>query len=244
MRSAGSILVMLALAGIPQEALADESESNDVLQRMNTRARERYESGDLVGAAVTYGAMLDRLPENAVNREERDNLVLIALAVYVEAYEKTRDAELLHYALVVFESYEAQYHRVYDGQSISAYAVEAGRMIRELQVEAEPPVPPPIVERDPEIIVCGYGPKRARPILLGSLALVAAAGSSAMIVVGAHMGSETRTGNALVIAGSISTAAFAIAGATLLGIGVRRRLEYLGLAISPAQVGRSRRARV
>ena len=263
---------------LPQTVSAAPSGSStavsDGAKRLNTRAKELYEAGNLRASAETYAEILDELSENNVNREERDNVILLTVEVYIEAYEARRlekddkalpeAVALLERAVTVFDGYEAEYRRVYGGTSISPEATASGQRLRDLLERAKKeytPPPPPEPEKEPPVIFPS-GPDIDVPyhngtglIVGGSIMLAAGVGTVAMIIVGARMTKQANrdkgdamteaqadeidqrgtTGNALIITGSILTAAFVIGGATMLGIGIHRRQRYM--AFTPT-VGR------
>jgi hypothetical protein len=265
----------LVVPDAAQAAPTSSTATSEGAKRLNTRAQELFNAGNISGAADTYAEIFDELPENHVNREERDNNVLVTLEAYREAYELRRSSpgdksleeavELLRRAVRVFDRYEAEYRRVYGGQSISPEATASGRQIKDLLAAAEKdlaPTPPPEAAKPAEptpFISDGYeppvGPNGTGLIVAGSVMLAAGLGTTAMIIVGARMTKQANrdkadamtdeqaddvdrrgtTGNALIITGSILTAAFVISGATMLGIGIHRRQRYM--AFEPA-VGR------
>ncbi len=197
----------LAAPHVAAAAPSSSTATSEGAKRLNTRAQQLFEAGDIAGAADTYAEIFDELPENHVNREERDNNILVTLEAYREAYElertgpgddaQARAVELLRRAVRVFDRYEAEYRRVYGGTSISPEAAEAGRRMKDLLAQAEPKdtPPPPAPEAaeppppvfngpidDPTVYRNGTG-----LIVGGSVMLAAGVASTAMIIVGAKM---------------------------------------------------------
>jgi tetratricopeptide (TPR) repeat protein len=160
---------------LPQTAGAAPSGSStavsDGAKRLNTRAKELYEAGNLRASAETYAEILDELSENNVNREERDNVILLTVEVYIEAYEARRlekddkalpeAVALLERAVQVFDGYEAEYRRVYGGTSISPEAAASGQRLKALLEQAKKEyTPPPAAEPEKEApVIFPSGPE-------------------------------------------------------------------------------------
>jgi hypothetical protein len=246
--------------------------------RLNAEAQQKFAEGDYADAARTYARILEVLPENRVNREERDNTLLIALEVYREAYKQARvdgdeaanrrAAELLCVAQTHYKTYEENYRDVYGGGADpSKAALESYAELEKLLGEAEaalgsspcaPPPPEVVPEKKPPPVL---GPSMAEPprgpsgvglIVAGAITLTAGVGATSMIIVGGinrrkakeirddEESTDSERSNAkdnikradgLIIAGSVVSGVLIAGGATMLGIGVRRRLRYL--AFSP-----------
>lgn len=199
----------VAQASLLQEAPGDESGQ---AKQLNADAQSKFASGDLPGAANTYGRILEILTENRVNREERDNTLLVALEVYREAFrqadaggeELTSSIELLRTGVRLYDAYEAEYQRVYGGGADpSLEARESGDEIKKMLAEAEaklgPPEPPPKPKVDPPKkqpvltpITVPIGPSGVGLIVAGSITMAAGLGTIAMIIVGSK---QTRDAN-------------------------------------------------
>ena len=254
------------------------SPETDRAKQLNATAQERYARGDLGGAGDTYAEIFNVLTENRVNREERDNTLLITLEVYREAFYRRKGeagenalkeaVEYLRRAVRLFDNYEAEYRRVYgSGASVSLDAQKSGQETKDLLAQAEkelgltkPEEPKPVEKKDPILkpISVPPGPSGVGLIVAGSIMLAAGLGTMAMIIVGDSMARKARrdrdrasdegdddalddanrrgqTGNVLIITGAVFTALFIAGGATMLGIGIHRRVRYV--AFSPT-VGR------
>ncbi|MBV1859422.1 MAG: hypothetical protein KUG77_13500 [Nannocystaceae bacterium] len=289
-------IILAAPVAAPRTVLAQPSEmpgeTADEATRLNAEAQRMFADGQYADAARTYARILEVLPENRVNLEERDNSLLIALEVYREAYRQLRvtgdkeatrrAAELLCTAEGHYETYLTTYREVYGGaMNPSKAALESSEELQKLLAEAEtalgsPPCGPPPVVVDPKSQVLPpppppgpeppQGPSGMGLIVAGALTLTAGLGASSMIVIGGinrrkarrvldreesedateaemmTLASEKKEArenraraNGLIIGGSVVTAVLLASGATMLGIGLRRRLRYM--AFSP-DVGR------
>jgi len=252
-------------------------------KRLNAEAQELFASGSYVEAARAYARILEVLGENKINREERDNTLLIALEVYREAFRNQRDpanatitreaAQHLCSADKLYAKYLAEYQDVYGS------AAEPSKAARESKADLDtllsgvaeeldsPPcgpleVAPPVVEAPKDdfddILGNGVDPPRGPSgvglIVGGSVTMAAGVGATSMIIIGASQrrrakraesnedesssdevrkrnDDNLRRANGLIIAGSVVTAVLLAGGATMLGIGIKRRLRYL--AFSP-----------
>ncbi len=240
-----------------------------------------FADGQYAEAAKTYARILDNevLPENKVNREERDNTLLIALEVYREAYKQERKAgdkestrqaaQLLCDAQGHYEKYLETYRDQYGSAADpSKDARESYDKLESLIGDAEKeigsppcgPPPKPDVETPPPaddvVDLTGVDPPRGRSgmglIVGGAITMAAGLGATSMIIIGGlnrkkakdirdddmstddekdNARDNIRRANGLIIAGSITTALLLAGGATMLGIGIKRRMRYM--AFSP-----------
>ncbi len=247
-------------------------------KRLNAEAQQKFADGQYADAARTYARILEVLPENRVNREERDNTLLITLEVYREAFRQARTsdkeglrkaAELLCTAKGHYEGYADRYQQVYGGGAEPSQAAlesraELGTLIADAESELgsspcgppppevakpddQPPPPPPPPGPEPP-----RGPSGVGLIVAGASVMAAGLGATSMIIVGGVNRKKAvkvrddeessdaevrvakdnvRRANALIIAGSVVTGVLLAGGATMLGLGIRRRLRYL--AFSP-----------
>ena len=242
-------------------------------RELNRSGQQRFDSGDYSGAAADWSRILEVLPENEVNREERENALLISLEAYRQAYEKRRVApgdssmkeavDFLRRAVVVLDTYVMQFERAYGkGAVIGPDAAQSGEEIRALLAEAEkqlaPEPAPPVVEDkpDPPIFTpatVDRGPSGTGLIIAGSVCIALGLGTIGMIIAGdviarrakrdrndarAEMPPDVEgqneanrqiqnVANPLIISGAVLTGAFMVAGFTMLGIGIRRRVRYM-----------------
>ncbi len=267
------------------------SEASEAKQ-LNADAQARFAEGNYAAAAAAYARIFEVLPENRINREERDNTLLISLEVYREAYRQRRSgggeeavaeaAEFLCQGKRLYDKYAARYRDVYGGGAEpSLEATKSMGEVRDLIAEADaalgrpacepqpaspPPPPPPKPTRPPITpITVNTGPSGVGLIVAGSVTIAVGLGTTGMIIAGAQMVKRAdedrndamtdaerndaddrgRTGNALIISGSILTGVLLAGGATMLGIGIRRRMRYLAFTpqMNRGYVGVSLRGR-
>jgi len=274
-------IVLTTPAVAPRIALAapaDAGAEADDATRLNAEAQQKFSDGQFADAARTYARILEVLPENRVNREERDNTLLIALEVYREAFKKQRvegDAEstrkaaqLLCAADKHYKRYLDTYREVYGGGADpSKAALESHASLTALlkQVEGElgaPPCGPPPAKaepkpEDPAPPDLGGGPEPPRGpsgvglIVGGAITLTAGLGATSMIIIGGinrrkakeirddeestdgerqNARENIKRADGLIIAGSVVTGVLIAGGATMLGIGIRRRMRYVAFA--------------
>lgn len=178
--------------------------------RLNAEAQQMFADGKYAEAARTYARILEVLPENRVNLEERDNSLLIALEVYREAYKQQRvagdkeatrtAAKLLCTAQGHYDTYLATYREVYGGaMNPSKAALESNDELQKLLGEAEaelgappcgppPPKVDPIPEPPPPPPPPGneppQGPSGMGLIVAGALTMAAGLGATSMIIIG------------------------------------------------------------
>ncbi len=284
-------IILAAPVAVPRTALAQPGdmpgETASDATRLNAQAQQLFADGKYAEAANTYARILEVLPENRVNLEERDNSLLITLEVYREAYrqlrapgdkEATRSAaKLLCAAEGHYATYLATYREVYGGaMNPSKAALESSDELQKLLREAEdelgaPPCGPPppevipVPEAPPPLPPPGPEPPRGPSgmglIVAGALTITAGLGATSMIIIGGinrgkandvldrkdaedateaemmmlesekEVARDNRSrANGLIIGGSIATTVLLAGGATMLGIGIRRRLRYMAFA--------------
>lgn len=257
------------IAGEPnvRSASADAEEYNAQAQRL-------HDQGDRFGAARMWRRAHETLPENRVNREERETTLLVSLASYREAFHERRRIEprdqttvetvnILREAVRFYDAYEHDYQVAYPGGLVSDVARDAGNETKALLAEAEallapleppPPQPPEMPFRPTS------APRKGTGLIIGgSVAIAAGLSTTAMIAVGARKASNARDdrddattdearqdaedrvrrANALTITGSVLSGVLVAGGATMLGLGIRRRLRYYAFSptLSPQFVG-------
>ena len=208
-------IVLATPAAAPRVAAAAPSElpgqEAEEAKRLNAEAQQKYADGLYADAARTYARILEVLPENKINREERDNTLLLALAVYRDAYKQQRipgdkdairkSAQLLCTAEVHYQKYLDTYHDEYGGAADPSKAArESYGELKALMSEAEgeigsPPcgpapaeVKPPEPEPSDEIDLTGVDPPRGPSgiglIVGGAVTMGAGLGAISMIVIG------------------------------------------------------------
>jgi hypothetical protein len=259
---------VLAFGGVLPSARAaapDDMRDTRLAESMQDDGQRRYDQADYFGAARTWGRILEILTENEVNRQERDNALLITLDAYSRPYYENYSGQSIRRpppdvvqglvdGVAVFDRYVVAYERAYGkGSSISPAADEAGRQIKAYleeaggapttadekpKTETKPVVVGPIC--DPRIDNCGkYQYRNGVPlIVIGSITMAAGLGCTALIIVGGvrnnNAASENpprtdRTARGMIIGGSIATGVLLVAGATMLGVGIRRRVRTFAL---------------
>jgi len=282
-------IILAAPVATPRRALAQSAdmpgEKAEEATRLNAEAQQKFADGNYAEAARIYGRILEVLPENRVNLEERDNTLLIALEVYREAYKKQRvagdkeatrrAAQLLCTADGLYETYLATYREVYGGaMNPSKAALASSEELGVLMSDAEaalgaPPCGPPPVVVEPGIDGAlqppppdpPRGPNGIGLIVAGAVTMTFGLGATSMIVIGGINRRKAQTvldrsqsedatesemmtfasekklaeenqsrANGLIIGGSVLTAVLLASGATMLGVGVRRRLSYIAFA--------------
>lgn len=117
-------------------------------KELQIQGQAHYDGQAFELAARTWGSILAALPENAINKAERDNTVLITLDAYERAYEVRRGGggvdslkqgvEILREGVEFFDEYRAAFAKVYGPTStLSPAATQAGIHIRDLLAAAE-----------------------------------------------------------------------------------------------------------
>lgn len=279
----------LSLTIAPRSALALGPAS---LEAARTEARAlteqgqaSFDAGDYRAAATSWERILQVLPEDTLNREERENALLIALEAYkmefrqaqaVKGKPTTEDVVRLRQALTLCKEYAAELTRVYGPQGTVDGAVFESRAEIETMLAAagatqseEPIVPSTQPGPQLERAVVQRGPSGTGLIVGGALTTAAGLGMLPLIIIGARdlkqaneerdaamdaMDPEAaeaaadekhRKANAMLITGSVLCGVLLAGGATMLGIGIRRRVRYMAFAptAGPAYVGLGLRGR-
>lgn len=205
-------IILAAPVATPRSALAQPSdmpgEKADEATRLNAQAQQMFADGNYAGAASTYARILEVLPENRVNLEERDNTLLIALEVYREAYKKQRvagdkeatrqAAQLLCTADGLYTTYLRNYREEYgDAMNPSKAALRSREELQTLMNDAEsalgaPPCgPAPVVEVEvvptknpPPPPDPPRGPRGVGLIVAGAITMTVGLGATSMIIIG------------------------------------------------------------
>jgi hypothetical protein len=248
-------------------------------RRLTEGGQASFDAGDYRAAATSWEQILDVLPEDSLNREERENALLIALEAYKFEFRQAlaekgkpsaEDVTRLRQALTLCREYAAELQRVYGAQgtvdgSVFESRAELETMLAEAGTPEADPIPPPI-DNGPQLerTVVDRGPTGVGLIVGGSLSTAASLGMIPLIVIGARELKEAnaeiadaesieppdpgavedaqdhkRSANAMLITGSVLCGVFLAGGATMLGIGIRRRVRYMAVAPSfgPRYVG-------
>ena len=306
--SAGRVValgVVVAVLISPGDAAAESKlapgEPATEAIELNQEAQRLYGAGQFTAAGRTYAQILSVLPENAVNVQERDNVMLLTYEAYRRAYAdalgsegpgpQERAAALLCEAQEHEKEYRSAFGEAYKGaRELSDDVLRSGETLRGALAAAEASLgaPPcarvdlgPAVRCAAETTDCAgpddpgrghdtdYGkPSGAGLIVAGALTMAAGLGTSSMIIVGgarrreadnilkreaspeatdrevaklasdAQRAREDRSrANGLIVAGSVVTGLLVAGGATMLGLGSRRRMRYM--AFTPAMDRRS-----
>jgi hypothetical protein len=104
-----------------------------------------FEAGEFVRAAAAWRRILDVLPENATNREERETTLLIALEAYKEAARSLTHDEraqscataLLREGVALLDRYVDELHRALPSVAIGPAVDASGAELRAM-LEAMP----------------------------------------------------------------------------------------------------------
>lgn len=247
---------------------------------LTQQGQAAFDSGDYMGAASAWKKILDILPENELNREERENALLISLEAYKQAFRRvtlegtSNGGDLLREALKLCDAYTKEVGRVHGPTGVSPAVVESRVEIEGMLANAgdDPGPRPPIITNnnnstgivlEPDV---GYGNGKNGTGLIvgGSVAIVAGLGMMPLIIIGARNSKQAdedirqamsdddmvaqsdaeaqkRSANAMIISGSILMGVLTVGGATMLGIGIRRRIRYTAVAptFGPSYVGLS-----
>jgi len=292
-RAISALVAGLMAVAVPLPAMAGPAEIDTNYQgpdatsgsarALTQQGQASFDAGDYRGAALAWQKILDILPENALNRAERENALLIALEAYKHAFRRaslergsvtTEDVELLREGLALCDAYTKEVSRVHGPGGVSPAVVESrveleGMLQGSRPTEARTPAIIPVasdtmLERN----VVGRGPSGNGLIAAGSASIVVGLAMMPLVIIGAKNAKEAeadiqdamsmddasaqsdaedrkRTGNAMIISGSVLMGVLTIGGATMLGIGIRRRIRYTAFApvMGPRYVGLSLRHR-
>ena len=245
---------------------------------LTVQGQASFDAGDYRAAADSWQQILEVLPEDSLNREERENALLIALeafkfeyrqAVAVKGKPAAEDVTRLRQSLVLCREYAAELQRVYGAQgtvdgSVFESRAEIESMLAEAGTPDAAPEPVPVTGPQLERQVVDRGRSGTGLIVGGSLVTAAGLGMIPLIVIGARELKEAngeiqdarniqppdpaaedraedhkRSANAMLISGSVLCGVLLAGGATMLGIGIRRRVRYMAFTptFGPRYVG-------
>lgn len=246
---------------------------------LTEQGQASFDAGDYRAAATSWQRILDVLPEDTLNREERENGLLIALEAYKFEFRQAQaekgtvsaeDVTRLRAALTLCREYAAELTRVYGAQgTVDGAVFESRAEIEQMLAEAGAPPPGPVIDPGPtgpqlERTVVQRGPTGIGLIVGGSITTAAGLGMLPLIIIGARdlkranadieaaqdmqppdddavaaAEDDKRRANAMLISGSVLAGVLVAGGATMLGIGIRRRVRYMAFAptFGPAYVG-------
>ncbi|MEM9461497.1 MAG: hypothetical protein AAGF11_45455 [Myxococcota bacterium] len=250
---------------------------------LTVEGQASFDAGDYVGAAASWKKILDILPENDLNREERENALLISLEAYKQAFRRVSvqsgsvgnaDVELLREALRLCDAYTKEVARVHGPTAVSPSVVESRVEIEGMLANTNPveAPPPPIITPDtggivlePDVI--RRGKSGTGLIAAGSVSIVVGLAMMPLVIIGSirlrdandriqraeeidppttettrdkeDAEDQQRSANAMIISGSILMGVLTIGGATMLGIGIRRRIRYTAFSpvVGPSYAG-------
>lgn len=280
--------------GLPLPVLAGPAEIDQNFQdgsRTSARAlteqgQASFDAGDYEGAAAAWSKILDTLPENELNREERENALLISLEAYKHAFRRRTaekgsagkaETELLRQGLRLCDEYTKEVVRVHGG-SVSPAVVESRVQVEEMLAQSggssdavvTPILPPPGTGGEDPFVRTGIqpGPSGNGLIAAGSATIVVGLAMIPLVVIGASRSKQAdqdlqvaedegneqgisdaqdrkSSANAMIISGSILLGVLTAGGATMLGIGIRRRIRYTAFSpvVGPRFVGLSLQGR-
>lgn len=247
---------------------------------LTVKGQAAFDAGDYMGAASAWKKILDILPENDLNREERENALLISLEAYKQAFRRVsvesgsvgnNEVELLREALRLCDAYTKEVARVHGPTGVSPAVVESRVEIEGMLANTSPSdnPPPPVIVPDkggvvlePDII--HRGKSGTGLIAAGSVSIVVGLAMMPLVIIGATRLKDAnadisrarsdddqnalddaedrkRSANAMIISGSILMGVLTIGGATMLGIGIRRRIRYTAFTpvVGPTYAGLS-----
>jgi tetratricopeptide (TPR) repeat protein len=229
-----------------------------------------FDAGDYRAAAASWQQILDVLPEDSLNREERENALLIALEAYKHEYRQAiavkgspaaEDVERLRLALVLCREYAAELTRVYGAQgTVDGAVFESRAEIEAMLAEAGKPPPettPTPTETGPQLepTVVQRGRNGTGLIVGGAIMTAAGLSMISLVVIGARdlkraeeqredaenlmPEDRKRNANAMLISGSVLLGVLTAGGATMLALGIRRRVRYMAFSptFGPTYVG-------
>lgn len=209
----GLVVGTMAL-GAPLPAMAGPAEidrnfqdgSRTSAQALTEQGQASFDAGDYEGAAAAWSKILDTLPENELNRAERENALLISLEAYKHGYRR-RTAEkgsagqaevvLLRQGLALCDAYTKEFVRVHGG-SVSPAVVESRVEVENMLAESggggtgsviTPVVPATPIDSDPFTrSSIQRGPSGNGLIAAGSATIVVGLAMIPLVVVGAQRG--------------------------------------------------------
>lgn len=177
--------------------------SRSSARALTEQGQASFDAGDYEGAASSWSKILDTLPENDLNREERENALLISLEAYKHAYRRktaerggTSEAEvaLLRKGLALCDAYTKEFVRVHGGSVSPAVVesrVEVENMLadsgRTIETTPTPILPPTTTDPDPFTRTgIQRGPSGNGLIAAGSATIVVGLAMIPLVVVGAQ----------------------------------------------------------
>ncbi len=274
----GSTMPLPAMAGPADIDTNYKDGSRESARALTGQGQASFDAGDYTGAADAWKKILDILPENDLNREERENALLISLEAYKHAFRRAsvekgsvapEDVELLRAGLALCDAYTKEVSRVHGPASVSPAVVESrveleGMLAGNAPTETRTPVIIPtnnnntMLERN----VVQRGPSGNGLIAAGSASIVVGLAMMPLVIIGASRAKEAdeqieaamgdmnmqaeveaqdqkKAANAMIISGSVLMGVLTIGGATMLGIGIRRRIRYTAFTptVGPRYVG-------
>ncbi|MCA9704775.1 MAG: hypothetical protein KDK70_02860, partial [Myxococcales bacterium] len=166
---------------------------------LTQQGQAAFDAGDYLGAAAAWRKILDILPENELNREERENALLISLEAYKQAFrrvslEGTSDgAQYLRDALALCDAYTKEVGRVHGPTGVSPAVVESRVEIEGMLTGVGPgeprtpivPAPDTGLVLEPDNIHRGSGKNGTGLIALGSVSIVVGLAMMPLVIIGA-----------------------------------------------------------
>ena len=254
--------------------------SSGSARALTVKGQASFDAGDYMGAAASWKKILDILPENEINREERENALLISLEAYKQAFRRVSvesgsvgnaEVEFLREALRLCDAYTKEVARVHGPTAVSPSVVESRVEIEGMLANTNPveAPPPPIITPEtggvvlePDVI--HRGKSGTGLIAAGSVSIVVGLAMMPLVIIGSirhrdadrneqtaqdmeppdtdaieQAKDQRRAANAMIISGSILMGVLTIGGATMLGIGIRRRIRYTAFSpvVGPSYAG-------
>ena len=202
----------LAVPSAPARASAPiRVDTIEGAKQLNLEGQRRFNEQDFDGAAASWTRILEVLPENATNREERDNTLLIALEAYKESARRLgqgagteavkREVDTLRKAIAVRDDYVGDFQRAFAGQSVSAAVTESGAEVERMLADAErrlggaakpAPIVPASTNADMPVFHAPRGPSGNGLIAGGAVLIALGLGSTSMIIVGAMQAKDAK----------------------------------------------------
>jgi hypothetical protein len=190
-----------------------EVDTSDRAKQLNLEGQRQFNEQNFDGAAASWTRILEVLPENATNREERDNTLLIALEAYKESARRVgqgagqaaakREVDVLRKAIAVRDGYVEDFGRAYGGrETVSNPVVESGAEVERMLADAErragasasvaPPIVTPSTPVDVPTFHAPRGPSGNGLIAGGAVLIALGLGSTSMIIIGAMQAKDAR----------------------------------------------------
>ena len=191
-----------------------EVDTVDRAKQLNQDGQRRFNEQDFEGAAAAWIRILEVLPENATNREERDNTLLITLEAYKEAALRfdrgegqdalKREIDVLRKALAARDEYVRDFRRAYgNGASVSTALEASAEQVATMLAAAEKrlgerePKDQPLIVDHPDSLAdqpfrAPRGPSGNGLIAGGAVLIALGLGSTSMIIIGAKQAKDAR----------------------------------------------------